>query len=338
MTSKKSREIHLKKRPVGLPNDDDFELVEVDIPELNQNELMVQNIYMSVDPYMRGRMIERESYVPGFQLNEVLEGHCIGRVTASKNEGFGVGDHVMSLKGWREYYISDGEGLMKVDPAVAPIQTFLGVLGITGFTAWVGLLDYGQPKENQTVFVSAASGAVGSMVCQIAKLKGCRVIGSAGADKKVAWLLEEAGIDAGFNYKTVDSIVDEVGRLCPEGLDIYFENVGGEHLEAALEHINTFGRIVLCGMMTKVNETEPLPGPRNLDHAHRKRLTLKGFNVVDHLHRLPEFHTDMGKWIADGHIKWQETIAEGIENAPQAFIGLFKGENFGKMIVKIGDV
>ena len=281
----------MKKRPIGLPVDDDFEMVEVDVLEPRQNGFLVRNVYMSVDPYMRGRMIECESYVPGFQLGEVMDGHCIGRVLASNNETFDVGDYVLSLNGWREYYVSDGEGLMKVDPAVAPIQSFLGVMGITGFTAWVGLLDYGQPKENQTVFVSAASGAVGSMVCQIAKLKGCRVIGSAGADKKVAWLLDEAGIDAAFNYKTVDSIVDEVGRLCPEGLDIYFENVGGEHLEAALEHIKTFGRIVLCGMMTKVNETEPLPGPRNLDHAHRKRLRrlfCRGFESDFALRASPE--------------------------------------------------
>ena len=336
MTTQTSREIHLKRRPVGLPCDDDFELVEVDVPPLQQGELIVRNVYMSVDPYMRGRMIERESYVSCFQLNQVLQGHCVGKVVETKNDAFRVGEYVLSLNGWREFYVSDGQGLMKIDPAVAPIQSYLGVMGITGFTAWVGLLDYGQPKENQTVFVSAASGAVGSMVCQIAKLKGCKVVGSAGADKKVDWLVNEAGIDAAFNYKTVPDIVDEVGRLCPEGIDIYFENVGGKHLEAALEHMKTFGRLVMCGMMGKANATEPVPGPRNLDYAHRKRLTLKGFNVVDHLNRLPQFQAEMGKWISEGHIKWKETIAEGIENAHRAFIGLFKGENFGKMIVKIG--
>jgi NADPH-dependent curcumin reductase CurA len=207
---------------------------------------------------------------------------------------------------------------------------------MTGLTAYVGRVDIGQPEEGETVFVSAASGAVGSVVCQIAKIKRCRVVGSAGSDEKVAWLLDEAGVDAAFNYKKVDDLVGAVRKYCPNGIDIYFENVGGRHLEAALEHMNTFGRVVLCGMISIYNATAPPPGPSNLALAIIKRLTLKGFVVSDHFDRVPEFSNEMGKWIAQGWIKWKEMIVDGIENAPKAFIGLFKGENFGKMLVRIG--
>ncbi|MBT8367076.1 MAG: NADP-dependent oxidoreductase, partial [Deltaproteobacteria bacterium] len=248
-----------------------------------------------------------------------------------------VGDFVLGMFGWREYFISDGTGLIKIDPQIAPIQAYLGTVGMPGLTAYVGLLDIGKPKEGETVFVSAAAGAVGSIVCQIAKLKGCNVLGSAGSDEKVSWLLQEAGVDAAFNYKAVDDVIAEVGRQCPKGIDVYFENVGGVHLQAALEHMNTFGRIVMCGAISMYNATEPIPGPPNLFYATTKQLTLQGFIVREHLAKLPQFYTDMGKWIAEGKINCKETIVDGLENAPQAFIGLFKGQNFGKMIVKIGD-
>jgi NADPH-dependent curcumin reductase CurA len=240
------------------------------------------------------------------------------------------------MSGWREHFVSDGSGLFKIDPKVAPLQAYLGTVGMPGLTAYYGLLDVGQPKEGETVFVSAASGAVGSVVCQIAKLKGCYVAGSAGSDEKVSWLLEEAGIDAAFNYKSVDDVITEVGRQCPQGVDVYFENVGGVHLEAALEHMNKFGRIVMCGMISIYNAIDPVPGPANLFYIIGKQLTMKGFIVSDHFDILPQFFTDMGKWIGEGQIKWKETIVGGLENAPQAFIGLFKGENFGKMLVRIG--
>jgi NADPH-dependent curcumin reductase CurA len=238
--------------------------------------------------------------------------------------------------GWREHFVSDGSGLFKIDPNVAPLQAYLGTLGMTGLTAYYGLIDIGQPKEGETVFVSAASGAVGSIVCQIAKLKGCYVVGSAGSDEKVSWLLEEAGIDTAFNYKSVDDVITEVGKQCPQGIDVYFENVGGVHLEAALEHMNKFGRIVMCGMISMYNATEPVTGPTNLAYIIGKQLTMKGFIVSSHFDKLAQFYADMGKWIGKGKIKWKETIVEGLENAPQAFIGLFKGENFGKMLVKVG--
>jgi hypothetical protein len=331
-----SREIRLANRPVGLPRESDFELAEARIPEIREKGVLVRNIYMSVDPYMRGRMIDRPSYVPPFQIGEPLAGASVGQVVASRNAGFPVGDYVTSARGWREYYVSDGTDLIKIDFRLAPIQTYLGTLGMPGMTAYVGLLDIGLPKAGETVFVSAASGAVGAIVCQIAKIKGCRVIGSAGSREKVSWLMNEAGIDGAFNYKETEDLVAEVGKHCPKGIDVYYENVGGKHLEAALEHLNLFGRIVMCGMISQYNATEPEPGPRNLFYMTTKRLTVRGFIVSDHLDRRSQFLGDMSQWIAEGRIKWKETIVTGIENAPKAFISLFKGENFGKMLVKIG--
>ena len=332
-----SREIRLKKRPVGIPSEDDFELGEVEIPDLGKGEVLVKNIYMSVDPYMRGRMNAGKSYVPPFELHKPLEGGCVGQVAGSKNDKFHRGDFILGTKGWREYYISDGSDLTNIDPAIAPVQTYLGPLGMPGLTAYAGFLDIGKPKEGDIVFVSAASGAVGSIVSQIAKIKGCRVVGSAGSDQKVSWLLETAGIDAAINYKNVGDLTAALGRLCPEGIDIYYENVGGKHLEAALANMKLFGKIVLCGMISIYNDaTQREPGPGNLLLAVAKRLTLRGFIVFDHMDRRAQFYSDMSKWIREGRIKSKETIIEGIESAPKALIGLFKGENFGKMLVKVG--
>jgi NADPH-dependent curcumin reductase CurA len=281
-------------------------------------------------------MFDQESYVPPFQLNMPLEGGCVGQVMESKESMFQVGDFVLGMLGWSEYCVSDGTGLSKIDPGFAPIQSNLGVVGMPGLTGYFGLLEIGKPKKGETVFVSAASGAVGSVVCQIAKLKGCYVVGSAGSDEKVSWLIEEIGIDAAFNYKTVDNITNEVGKYFSKGIDVYFENVGGKHLEAALAHMNTYGRIVLCGMISIYNATKLQPGPSNLFYAISKQLTLKGFIVSEHYDMLPQFYTEMGEWISEGRIKWKETIVKGIENAPSAFIGLFTGVNFGKMIVQVG--
>jgi NADPH-dependent curcumin reductase CurA len=335
VTESVSREIHLKHRPVGPPSARDFELVTVPIPTPGAGEVLVRNLYMSVDPYMRGRMIEQPSYIQPFPLGQPLEGGCVGQVVQSERSTFQVGDYVLGRKGWREYYISHGVDLTKIDPTLAPLQAYLGILGMPGLTAYVGLLDIGQPQSGNTVFVSAAAGAVGSAVCQIAKLKGCRVIGSAGSAAKVQWLQNVAGIDAAFNYKEVDSLTTELGKHCPHGVDVYFENVGGMHLEAALEHMNIRGRIALCGMISQYNESTPSSGPRNLRLAVRKRLTLAGFIVSDHIDRQPQFYADMGAWIADDKLKWEETIVDGIERAPQAFLGLFIGENMGKMLVRL---
>ena len=337
-----SREIRLKERPIGMPAYENFELAEAQIPDPANGEFLVRNTWMTVDPYMRGRMTERKSYVPPFELEKALEGGCIGKVVESKNDQFAVGDYVLGMNGWREYWRSDGgssSDVSKIDPNLAPIQLFLGIFGMTGLAAYVGLLRIGQLKEVETVFVSAASGAVGSVVCQIAKIKGCYVIGSAGSNEKVKWLINEAGIDYAFNYKELkDGISAELGKVhkSVDGIDLYYDNVGGNHLEAALDHMKTYGRIVLCGMISQYNATSSTPGPMNLFLAITKRLKLQGFIVRDHYDMLNQFHTDMSKWVNEGKIKWKETIFEGLENAPKAFIALFNGENVGKTLVKIG--
>ena len=337
MTGTTSREIHLIRRPVGMPTADDFAMVSVTLPEPAEGEMLVRNHYISVDPYMRGRMVDRRSYVPPFELNQPMDGGCVGQVVASNGGKFAVGDYVVGMSGWREYFISDGAGLFPIDPTVAPIQSFLGAMGMPGQTAYFGLLEIGQPKEGETVFVSAAAGAVGSVVCQIAKLKGCRVIGSAGSQAKVDWLLNEIGVDAAVNYKEVESLTKAVAANAPDGIDIYFENVGGAHLETALALLNNFGRIPFCGMISQYNATEPAPGPTNMAYIIGKRLTLQGFIVIDFMARLPEFYADMATWAAEGKIKWNETVVDGIENAPAAFIGLFSGQNLGKMLVRVGE-
>jgi NADPH-dependent curcumin reductase CurA len=337
-----SREICLTEYPVGMPTDNNFKLVQVEIPEpTKEGEFLVRNIWMSVDPYMWGRMrneggkVGVNTFIPSFKLGETLEGGCIGQVIASRNNQFAVGDYVIGMQGWREYWLSNGSNVMKVDQKIAPIQSFLGTFGMPGLTAYVGLLKIGEVKGNDTVFFSAASGAVGSVVCQIAKTKGCHVIGSAGSEEKVNWLLDQAGIDYAFNYRKVEDISAELLNVCPDKIDIYFENVGGKHLEAALDNMKTFGRIVLCGMISQYNSSSPTPGPSNLLLAITNRLKLQGFIVGDHYDMLNEFHAAMAKLVSEGRIKWKETVIEGIENSPKAFISLFKGENFGKMLVKL---
>jgi NADPH-dependent curcumin reductase CurA len=328
-----NREIRLAARPVGFPKDTDFELAETPIPEPADGEILVRNVYMSVDPYMRGRMNDMKSYVPPFQIGEPLQGGAVGQVIESRSDAVAAGDWVNTMLGWREYYVTDGSAVMKIDPELAPVSKALGVLGLTGWTAYVGLLDLGQPKEGETVFVSAAAGAVGSVVGQIAKLKGCRVVGSAGSAEKVA-SLEDFGYDQGCNYKE-EPVADALDRLCPDGIDVYFENVGGDHLEAALPRMRTFGRVVVCGLISHYNATELPPGPSFVPVV-AKRLTIRGFIVSDHFDRLPDFLRDMSGWLREGKITDQETIVDGIENAPAAFMGLLRGENRGKMLVKVG--
>jgi NADPH-dependent curcumin reductase CurA len=338
VVTKVSKEISLTEYPYGMPTENNFKLVQVHIPEpTKEGEFLVRNIWMSVDPYMRGRMREgSNSYIPPFKLGQPLEGACVGQIITSNNNQFTVGEYVLGMLGWREYWLSNGSDVIKVNPNIAPIQSFLGTFGMTGLTAYVGLLKIGELKEGDIVFVSAASGAVGSVACQIAKTKGCHVIGSAGSEEKVKWLVDQAGIDNAFNYKEVNDISEHLRKICPDKIDIYFDNVGGKHLEAALDNMKTFGRIVLCGMISQYNSSSPLPGPSNLMLAITNRLKLQGFIVRDHYNMLNEFHAAMAKWIGQGNIKWKETVSEGIENAPKAFLGLFKGENFGKMLVKIG--
>ncbi|SMP59636.1 hypothetical protein SAMN06265222_106252 [Neorhodopirellula lusitana] len=330
-----SQQIELVSRPEGLPTQDNFQSNTVEIAPIADGEILVRNQWMSVDPYMRGRMQDSDSYVPPFQLGKALDGGCVGEVVESNNDRFAVGDSVLGNLGWREYWKSDGTGVQKLNPELAPLQSYLGALGMTGMTAWVGLKRIAELKPNSTVFVSAASGAVGSMVCQIAKANDCRVIGSAGKQEKIDWLRDKAGVDAVINYHTTDNLTEELGKLASDGIDVYFDNVGSEHLEAALEHMNDFGCIVCCGMIATYNATDPAAAPHNLFKVITKRLRMQGFIVSDHLEDRKAFVSDMSKLIRDNKITWEETITEGLENAPAAFLGLFDGDNLGKSLVKI---
>ena len=300
------------------------------MPDPVEGEVLIRNAYMSVDPYMRGRMNDAKSYVPPFQLGEVLDGAAVGQVVASRNERVPEGSWVVHRLGWRELALSDGSGLLPFDPSFGPVSTGLGVLGMPGLTAYVGLLDIGRPAEGETVFVSGAAGAVGSLVGQIARLKGCRVIGSAGSPEKVAWL-RELGFDEAFDYRETDT-----REALREGIDVYFDNVGGQTLEAALGALRVRGRVVACGAISQYNATELPLGPRNLFLLVTKRLRMEGFIISDHYDRLPAFLAEVAPWVRDGSVRYRETIVNGIEHAPDAFIGLLAGENVGKMLVKVG--
>ena len=330
-----SREIRLKRYPEGVPGPADFELVEVDLPDLGEGEVIVQNQWMSVDPYMRGRMRQRKSYVAPFALGEVLEGGAVGTILESSNSALPSGSSVRSFRGFRERFVSDGEGLQLIDPGDVPLQAYLGILGMPGMTAYIGLHEIGQIQPGESVFVSGAAGAVGGVACQIAKRQGCRVAGSAGSDSKVDWLRNQAGVDAAFNYKTEDDLDAALATACPGGIDVYYENVGGAHLQAALNLMNDFGRIVTCGMISGYNDLGPAPGPPNLFNIVIKRLKIQGFLVRDHMESEEEFVRQMSSWIASEKITWRETVLDGIDKAPAALIGLFSGDNLGKMLVKL---
>jgi len=326
-----SREIHLKSRPVGEPLAQNFAMLERTIEPPKAGEVLVQNIYLSVDPYMRGRMRE------AWDLDRVLEGAAVGKVIKSANKHFQEGTYVTSSKSWREYFISDGKNISPIDPDLAPVSTYLGIMGMPGLTAYGGLLVAGQLKQGETVFVSAASGAVGSVAGQIARINNCRVIGSAGSDQKVSHLLKEYHFDHAFNYKTTN-ILEELHKGAPNGLDVYFENVGGSHLQAALACMRQYGRIPVCGMISTYNDADtPTPGPTNLSTIIYNRVTLRGFNVSEFMDKQPQFLHDMSNWLRDGKIKYQETVFDGIEKAVAAFQGLFSGVNDGKMLVRLVD-
>ena len=333
----RSREVRLKERPQGAPEPSHFELAEVEVRDPGPGELLVRNVFMSVDPYMRGRMRDIKSYAPSFELGRVMDGGSVGQVVASEHPDFREGDHVVGMQGWREHYVTNGAGQRRIDPGLgAPLSSYLGVMGMPGMTAYVGLLDIGQPKAGETVFVSAAAGAVGSVVGQIARIKGCRAVGSAGSDDKTAHLTSELGFDAAFNYKTRD-LREALTETCPDGIDVYFENVGGPMLEAVLLHMRPFGRIPVCGMISQYNATDAAPGPRTLISIIPNRLKLQGFIVSDHADRMPDFQRDVAGWLAEGRIRYDETIVNGLEHAAEAFIGLFQGENTGKMLVRLSD-
>jgi NADPH-dependent curcumin reductase CurA len=328
------REIRLVARPQGFVGEDLFEVAETPIPDPSDGQVLIRNAYFSVDPYMRPRMNDVRSYVAPFTLGEAMTGGAVGQVAASRNPRYAEGEWVLHQLGWREWALSDGAALRRLDPSAAPVSTALGVLGMPGLTAWYGLFVLGEPKEGETVFVSGAAGAVGSAAGQMARIAGCRVVGSAGSPEKLEWL-RELGFDHVFDYREQHPHA-ALAALAPEGIDVYFDNVGGEHLEAAIGALRTYGRIVACGSISRYNDAAPSPGPRNMFMVVTKRLRIQGYIITDHFDRFGEFAREAAEWVRDGRLRYRETIVEGIENAPRAFLGLFHGENIGKMLVKVG--
>jgi NADPH-dependent curcumin reductase CurA len=330
----KSTEVHLADRPFGEPKPSDFALAEVDLPDPGPGELLVRNEWMSVDPYMRGRMNDVESYVPPFQIGAPLEGGAVGEVVASGSEEIAPGRWVLHNLGWREYALVPADQARPIDTQVAPPSAYLGVLGMPGLTAYAGLIEIAGLKDGDAVFISAAAGAVGSLAGQIAKLKGAWVVGSAGSEEKARFLTDELGFDAAFNYRS-GSVRELLARAAPDGIDVYFDNVGGDHLEAALTSLRLHGRVAMCGAISMYNSTDAPAGPRNLTMAIGKRLTLRGFLVPDHFGLMNDFVQEVGGWLREGKIRYRETVVEGIQQAPDAFIGLLRGENLGKMLVHL---
>ncbi|WP_139705892.1 NADP-dependent oxidoreductase [Aeromonas hydrophila] len=329
-----SHQIQLLRRPVGLPSLADFTLTEVALPELQEGEVQVANQWLSVDPYMRGRMSEAKSYVPPFPLNGPLDGGAIGVVEASRHPDFAVGDRVSSMLGWRDRFVTNGAQLTRLPDTRLPPQLFLGALGMPGMTAWTGLNRIAKLQAGETVLVSAASGAVGSMVVQLAKRAGARVIGSTGSADKVAYL-KSLGADEVINYRETPDLDAELARLAPEGIHVYFENVGGAMLDAALNHMVVHGRIVMCGLIEQYNGQSEASGPRNLSQVIRKRLTMQGLIVFDHWQHYGEFLAEVTPAFDAGTLQAEETVYQGLASMPQAFIGLFEGLNTGKMLVKL---
>lgn len=329
-----SREIRLKSRPVGTPVADNFELATVELPAPGAGEVQVRNHWMTVDPYMRGRMNDVKSYSPPFALGEAMQGGAVGEVIASNDPSLKVGDLVQSMYGWREAFNAPAAAVQTLDTFGLPPQAFLGVAGMPGMTAWVGLLKIAAMKDGDVVFVSGAAGAVGQIVVQIAKIKGNTVIGSCGGADKVAYL-KSIGCDEVIDYKAEKDLTAALNRVAPKGIDVYFENVGGEHMDAALAAARPFARFALCGMISQYNSTGEMYGVKNLIMAVGKSIRLEGFIVSNSFQHLPEFLKDMSGWIQGGKVQWKETIDEGIENAPGAFLKLFRGENTGKMLVKL---
>jgi len=331
-----SRRVLLRRRPVGEPRVEDFEVEDLPVPEPGPGQVLLRTIYLSLDPYMRGRMNEGPSYTgtPNPGLGDVMVGGTVSEVVRSSSERFAAGDIVAGSEGWRSHSLSNGNGLRKLDPKAAPISTALGVLGMPGMTAYVGLLDIGRPKSGETVVVSAAAGAVGSAVGQMAKIKGCRAIGVAGGRAKCEHVVKELGFDACVDYKSQD-VYTALKQACPDGIDVYFDNVGGPVLDAVMRLINRDARIPICGLISEYNATEPPRGP-NLRPILVNRATVRGFIVSDHADRSAEFLREATSWVQGGRLRYREDIVDGLENAPRAFIGLLRGENFGKRLIRVG--
>ena len=328
-----NRRVLLASRPTGWVSEANFRIEEKPLPVPGEGEVLVKNLWLSLDPYMRGRMNEGKSYAVRQEIGEVMIGGTVGEVVESRNPKFAKGDQVLGMLGWQQYGLSDGKGLNKVDASRVPLPAYLGVLGMPGVTAWVGLLDICQPKAGETVVVSAASGAVGSVVGQIAKIRGCRAVGIAGGRKKCDYVVKELGFDACVDYKA-GSLNDDLKAAVPDGIDCYFENVGGEILDAALRRMNAFSRIAVCGLISQYNATEPY-GVKTFQSILTNRVKVQGFIVSDRVELWAKALPDLAAWVAAGKIKYRETVTDGLENAPRAFIGMLKGENFGKQLVRL---
>ena len=327
--------ILLKRRPVGMPGPDDFEFTQQEKPVAKEGEVLLKTLYVSVDPYLRGRMNDSKSYVPPFQLGKPMQSAIVAEIVESKNEKFQAGEFVLGPLDWKEFQVSSGQGLNRVDPDVAPLSAFLGILGMTGLTAYLGLTEIGKPKPGETLVVSGAAGAVGSIVGQIGKILGCRVVGIAGSDQKVELLKSKFGYDEAINYKTTPDMGQAIAKACPDGVDIYFDNVGGEISDAVLAHINKHARIPVCGAISLYNETSVNLGPRVQPTLVVKSALMQGFIVSDYSDKFPEAIKQLASWLHAGKLAYSETIVEGFDNIPKAFLDLFEGRNEGKMIVKV---
>jgi NADPH-dependent curcumin reductase CurA len=339
MTATRNRQVLLAARPHGEPTPEAFRLAEAEVPEPGPGQMLLRTIYLSLDPYMRGRMNAGPSYAPPVEVGAVMEGGTIGEVVQSNLPLFRPGDIIVARAGWQEYALSDGQGVRKIDPAVGPLSYALGVLGMPGLTAYAGLLTIGQPQPGETLVVAAASGAVGSVVGQVARIKGCRVVGIAGGERKGRFVQEELGFDACLDHRRPD-LAERLKAACPRGIDIYFENVGGAVFDAVLPLLNAFARVPVCGLIAHYNQAEPPPGPDRVPALMLatlvKRLTFRGFIVGDFAAQFPQFLADMSAWLREGRVKYREDVTDGLENAPRELIGLLRGENFGKKVIRVG--
>ena len=328
--------VRFVKRPQGFVDESSFAIESAPMPHAADGQIVLRNFYHSLDPYMRPRMTEIDSYIPPFEVGQIMEGGGIGVVVESRHPDYQPGDVLRGMLQWAEYQTALPGGVMrKLESGGAAWKDYLGVLGSASLTAYVGLKLIGEPKDGETLYVSAASGAVGSVAAQIGKIMGCRVVGSAGTDDKIAWLKSELGLDAAFNYRRVASMDAAIAQHCPEGIDIDFENVGGETLQAVLDHIRPHGRIIMCGAISEYNE--PGPGLKRIFRIVSHKVRMQGFIVSEHFDKMPAFAADMAEWLKDGRIKYRETVVEGLENMPRALVGLFRGENFGKLLARVGD-
>lgn len=327
--------ILLDNRPKGKPELSDFKFTEEQVSEVQDGQMLLETKYVSVDPYLRGRMRDEKSYIPPFELHKPITSVLVAEVKESKNDKFSKGDFVSGMLAWKREQVSDGKDLHKVDPDMAPLSAYLGVMGMTGMTAYLGLTDIGKPKEGETLLVSGAAGAVGSTVGQIGKILGLRVVGIAGSDEKVEMLKSKFGFDAGINYKTTENMKKAIGETCPDGVDVYFDNVGGEISDAVLFHINKFARMVICGAISVYNETETPKSLSPQPFLIKKSALMRGFTVRDYSEKFPEAIQKLSGWLKEEKLTYEETVVEGFENIPQAFLDLFEGKNKGKMVVKV---